>query len=635
MFFLSPLALFGLAAALVPPLLHLFQRRRPPDLSFPAVRYLQQTEREAQRQVRLRHLLLLVLRMLAVVLIVLAAARPVVPSGAAALHEPTALVVVLDNSLSSGAVLAGTRVVDDLAARARETFRAAQPGDALWLLMADGIARRGSPDELLALAATARPEARRLDLPSAVRTGARLVAASGYARAEVHVLSDGQRTALSSAEPGSVADSLATAGPASPGGRDVVRDSSIVGLPLLIYQPNAPPPPNRGVTEVRPQPRVWLPTAGAVAVTVGGTPPGSESAALQLTVGGKGGGRALAGVGGQAVLTAPRLEPGWRIGVVAMEPDELRGDDERAFGVRVLPPAAVRPPAREDVGPFLVAALGVLADGGQVSPPGSGVDAVGVSTTPGPGPSVVVPPADPARLGATNRALAASGVPWRFGARVTRDDSIVAPEVPELAGARVAARYRLETSGGGEVLARVAGEPWMVRSGRVVLVASRLVPDETGLPLSGAFVPFVAALVNRISRGESGVMDAFPGSAVALPGRVTALALGDSVTAVEPGAVIEAPGVPGVYALLASRDTVGLLAVGPDPRESDLTRADGDDWRRALPGARVTVTDAADRYGAERFRGAGQSELTGWLLAVALAVLLAESLLAAGGGRRG
>ena len=182
MLFLSPLALFGLAAALVPPLLHLFQRREPPVVVFPAVRYLQETKREAQRTVKLQHLLLMLLRVLGVVLVVLAAARPVVPGGLGAHHEPTALVLVFDHSLSSGAVRHGTRVLDDLAARARETLREAQSGDAVWLIGADGLARRDAPQALLEAVSALRPDARRLDLGAAVRQGARLIETSGYAR---------------------------------------------------------------------------------------------------------------------------------------------------------------------------------------------------------------------------------------------------------------------------------------------------------------------------------------------------------------------------------------------------------------------------------------------------------------------
>ena len=85
------------------------------------------------RAIRLRHLLLMLLRVAAVVLLVLAAARPVVPVSVGGLHAPTALAIVLDHSLSSGAVSGGRRVVDDLAQRARETLRETREGDAVWI----------------------------------------------------------------------------------------------------------------------------------------------------------------------------------------------------------------------------------------------------------------------------------------------------------------------------------------------------------------------------------------------------------------------------------------------------------------------------------------------------------------------
>src|SRR2546425_11014539 len=78
--FLHPLALAGLAAAVIPALLHLLERRVPPELPFPAVRYLADAERRSARRLRLRHLLLLMLRTALIVAIVLAAARPLVPS---------------------------------------------------------------------------------------------------------------------------------------------------------------------------------------------------------------------------------------------------------------------------------------------------------------------------------------------------------------------------------------------------------------------------------------------------------------------------------------------------------------------------------------------------------------------------
>jgi hypothetical protein len=618
MTFLAPLALFALAAALVPPLLHLFQRREPPVIEFPAVRYLKETQREALRTVRLQHLLLMLLRMAAVILIALAAARPVVPGGFGARHEPMALVIVFDHSLSSGAVKGGTRVLDDLAARARETLREAQAADAVWLIGADAVARRGGARELILAVSAARPDARRLDLSAAVRQGARLIATSGYARGEIHVLSDMQRSAFSV--------------------QLSAFDSLLRGIPVLAYHPAGDPPPNRGVVLAQPSPSLWLSGAGAVLARVAGAQGDPASGVtLAIVVDGRSGARALAAAGGDVVLApplAPPLAPGWHTGVVTLEPDELRADDERPFAVRVAPPAVVS--ISGDPGPFVGEALGVLAANGRVRL--SGAPDVRIGTSLAGGSVVLLPPNDPAEFGAINRALSARGVPWRFGARKESEDTIAARDFGEVAGARVKVRYPIEPLPGApptDVLARAGADAWIVRHDRVVIVGSRLVPEETTLPLGGAFVPFVSALVNRIARGESGVLAAAPGDNVTVPAGVTAIATRDSLLPARPGEVLAAPVVPGAYALRAGTDTIGMLVVAADPRESDLTRATPQQLRAAWAGASVQVADTPRDYAVRRFRGAGRSELTGWLLAAAMLVLLAEGVMAAGGRLRG
>src|SRR5690606_38831988 len=142
--------LLGLVAAAIPVLLHLVQRRDPPERLFPAVRYLEDATREHKRRVRLRNLLLLLCRTTLVVALVLAAAGPLarraVPLGR---HAPSAVVVVLDNSASSGAVIDGAPVLDALVGEAREVIGRATPADRLWLLLADGVMRPGTARELL------------------------------------------------------------------------------------------------------------------------------------------------------------------------------------------------------------------------------------------------------------------------------------------------------------------------------------------------------------------------------------------------------------------------------------------------------------------------------------------------------
>ena len=104
--FLHPWVLVGLTAAAIPVLLHLLARREPPTVVFPAVRYLITTTREHQRRLKLQNLLLLLLRTLLVIAIVLAAAGPTAPLRGVPGHAPSALAVIVDNSPSSGAVLA-------------------------------------------------------------------------------------------------------------------------------------------------------------------------------------------------------------------------------------------------------------------------------------------------------------------------------------------------------------------------------------------------------------------------------------------------------------------------------------------------------------------------------------------------
>ena len=242
MIFLHPLALFGIAAAAIPPLLHLFQRRVPPELEFPPLRYLSEAERRSARRLRLRHLLLLLLRTALIVVLVLAASRPLVParqSGAA--HPPTALALILDNSLSSGAVTGGQVTLDRLKAAARAVLRRATPDDRLWLVLADGIVRAGGREELLAAVDSASADARRLDLVTAVQEAVHVVGADPAVVREVQVVSDLQRTALAS-------------------GRITLPG----GVRVVALAPH-PAPPNRGIAAA------WV-TPGAVVVTVGGAP---------------------------------------------------------------------------------------------------------------------------------------------------------------------------------------------------------------------------------------------------------------------------------------------------------------------------------------------------------------------------
>jgi hypothetical protein len=81
-FFLYPLFLFGLAAASLPILIHLLNRRRLKRIRFPAVRFILLSQKRISRSYRLRHWLLLALRTLAVICLALLLANPIFQTGA-------------------------------------------------------------------------------------------------------------------------------------------------------------------------------------------------------------------------------------------------------------------------------------------------------------------------------------------------------------------------------------------------------------------------------------------------------------------------------------------------------------------------------------------------------------------------
>jgi aerotolerance regulator-like protein len=76
--FLNPALLGGAGLAVVPILLHLIMRQRPKHLEFPALRFIRERHESNRRQLRLRHLLLLLLRMAAIALLAAALARPTI-----------------------------------------------------------------------------------------------------------------------------------------------------------------------------------------------------------------------------------------------------------------------------------------------------------------------------------------------------------------------------------------------------------------------------------------------------------------------------------------------------------------------------------------------------------------------------
>ena len=591
--FLAPWGLLLAAAVAVPLALHLLRRRTGTRVEFPAVRYLLRAEKEHAREVRLRNLLLMLLRVGIVVALALAIARPIGPFPGTG-HPPTAVAIVVDNSLSSSSAGPEGPALARLVVAARAVVAAASAGDALSLVTMDGEVVGGAPAELDNVLTRLTSLDGAGDPAQALRRARALLAASPLPERRLVVVTDGQATTW----------------------RAVGPDASVpVPTSLLALPPRHGG--NRSVRTVTLDPPHWSPR-GTVRVTLGG----ADSASWRVTLGGRSVAR---GTATRGAPIAPRIEAtgrGWMAGTVELAPDELRGDDVRHFAVHVGEAPAVAVAA--DAGVFVRGAVAALVDAGRLRR-GAGlfIGPAPAATRPG----LIFAPTDPLDIADANRALTRAGIPWRFGARRTGPSPL---RGEGLADVSAAAWYDLTPSAGAsaDTLARVGAAPWVVAGDGYVLVASAPDAEATTLPTRAAFVPWLDQLIaQRLSSANGVAREVAPGAMAVVPAGVDALEAPDgSARPVQPRATIAAPMTAGVHFWLRGDARAGALVVNPEAAESDLTALDADSLARALGAPQVAVD--APRLARETFRAAGRRALDSGLLGLALVLLIVEALVA-------
>ncbi len=203
--FINPFFLLGTLVASVPILLHLMKRSQARRIEYPSLMFLRKISRRYIRFQKLRHLLLLLMRILALVLLALAFTRPYLEISDSAMASgpgSTAHIVLLDNSLSMG--------YEDRWARARSEAariaRSVRSGDKLALLeFADqtlvAVPFTEDPAQILAyLEKATEPSDRSTRYAQVLRAAERLALDSGTARRTIHLISDFQKTGMAADE---------------------------------------------------------------------------------------------------------------------------------------------------------------------------------------------------------------------------------------------------------------------------------------------------------------------------------------------------------------------------------------------------------------------------------------------------
>ncbi len=538
--FLYPLFLVAGTAVLVPVILHLFYRQESKTFTFPAIRYLLRTEREHARQIRTQQLLLLLLRAAIVGVAVMLGARIHLP-GRGGGHDPTALALVIDNSMSTTIVEDGRRQLDTLKAVARQSVADASHDDIIWVVRAGTPwepAVPGGAAEALAAIAETRPAHSRGELTRAVERARALVGQSALPDREVHVFTDLQATAFSEPAP------------------------SAGDIPVVLFGAPARSTENRGIGSISfgggLPPRAGRRIEAAVSVTGGRA---DDTVGVRLYIDGRVRAAASAPAGTTVRLPAGPFPAGRVHGYAEIESDHLTADDRRhfAFTVREPTPVAVLGEASF----FVDEALAVLEENGRialggpgraatlVSIGGEGLDRRGLGQS-----AFVAPHADPAQLPALNRRLAEAGIPFRYdseatgGARVAASDLSIDVSLLEIrrffplapTGTPPPSNSGLydgaqddpaAVSPSGAVVVLSTGDPWLVAgtspTGPYVLSASPLDGESTSLPVSAAMIPLLEWAIDRWSEGGDGSASTTAGSSFRPPPATTVVRSPDGI----------------------------------------------------------------------------------------------------------
>ena len=695
MSFLNPLFLFGLAAAAIPVVIHLFTRRQPREQLFPSLEFLTEVNQSEIRRLKLRQWLLLLMRTLAVAAIALAMARPALrgSASAAAGRSPGAaaaasVVVLVDQSGSMGAAAAapgegGGGTLMEAARRAVEDLLATLgPSDELLLVPYDQGVHPVTPapssdlGRLRAANQALVPSARATDHRAALEFAARALAASHALNRELFWISDFQATGFAPAGvPLPAAGAAATAVPAAPPGP---WDRARVYLLPLAPRSRA----NAALADA-----TLAPTESGVALAVSAVAfdarPGDLAVEVREAQGKETLGRGFVNLPerGESATLLPLARLPEQGGIVTLPDDALALDNRRAFAsgrsgtMRVVlredgPPSALRL-ALAAGSPASGIAVEVV-DGAALPARLAGADVVVLNDLErlgaaelqavldfhrgGGGLLIVLGPRADAAFwnGALLREAgigtlggadpAAAGGAWRL-MRATAGHAALAgfPARPgePLSNARFQSVRALASDPAARVLLAFDGtHPALIEAPHALAFLAGLDPAASDFAVSGAFLPLFHQVVKVLGRGTAAGSLA-PGDRYQAPAGTGVWRIEDPEGREVPAQLAAAGGVtrivseplerPGLYRVLQDGALRTTFAVNPEPREGDLAAPAEAALLAAFPPGRAQIVHPGEGL-ARRVREARYGrELWSWFVIAALALLVAESILARAG----
>lgn len=690
MAFLNPLVLIGLIAAAIPLIIHLFNFRKPKRVDFSSLTFLRELEKTTMRRVRIKQWLLLLLRTLAIASLVLAFARPTKTSmwdGVVGERTPSAMAIVLDNSMSMSMRDVQGAYIDQAKALASALMEAAHTGDELFLVPLNEKSEgalwtdpRGEAvqDAILEI----QPQFGDARVPDGIAQAVNLLEQAENPRRELFIVSDLQRSTF--------VDSSRTV---------VTGDIELTLMPLGERRHN-----NVAVTDVQLQSQI-LEVGRPVEVAAEIISFGSDEEQYSVSVFLEGERVAQtsveleSGVPSTADLVFSPPRSGWLHGEVQIEHDEAEWDDVRHFVLHVPETRRVLLVRGSGARTDLVSiALNVASERGSVQIVGmdesalqgadlnefAAVVLIGVAGFSSEeeamleeyvqlGGGLVLFPGEVVQapnnlLGALNGGGFTEALGEREGVSIggfgTSD-----LEHPVFAGLfeRSADDERIESpdiffagsyergSGSESTLIQLAGgTPFLQEirpdNGRVLVFAVAPDPSWSDFPMRGLFAPLLYRSVTYVSSGNDmqTASETESTAFVQLTQESNASTLRvvgpDGVEVVPPqrtvqgGVIIDLGGdlrQPGVVDVMHGDQVVKRIALNGDPQESDLAVLDHDEAVELLEsatGQSVRLLDASGGAGveaAEQLKTERAGVDLSWIfLAIALACLVGEMFVA-------
>lgn len=200
MIFLNPAILFGLLAASIPVIIHLFNRRKLKKIEFSTLTFLKELQKNKIRRIKLKQWILLALRVLIIIFLVMAFARPTLQSvkiGGTTSAAKTTAIFILDDTYSMSVVDQKGSYFNQAKEIIKKVLSQLQEGDEVGLIL---VSKPSEESKLTSNLAEFEKNLRQIDLSyasgdlnSSIIKAAQLISGSKNFNKEVYVLSDFQK----------------------------------------------------------------------------------------------------------------------------------------------------------------------------------------------------------------------------------------------------------------------------------------------------------------------------------------------------------------------------------------------------------------------------------------------------------